>query len=148
MSNSSGNKEILTKILAITGTILLWIPLLFTILTGIIGTISARVLRCDYLIPAELFPLVFFGVLLLLWAAIRAHLKQRIFGGGLLLAILFLFGGQTVAALNGLASGEIEPAGWPWITVLTCITLYNFTIIIIGISGIALIRKLFHYQKK
>ena len=39
------NKDVLTKVLAVVGTILVWIPILFTILTSVIGTMSTNVFR-------------------------------------------------------------------------------------------------------
>ncbi|HHY62453.1 MAG TPA: hypothetical protein GYA11_05645, partial [Firmicutes bacterium] len=73
-------KDVLTRILAILGTVLVWTPILFTVLTSIVGTISSRVFRFDYLMPAELFPIAFVGALLLLWAARRAKSHQKLIG--------------------------------------------------------------------
>lgn len=58
-------KNVFTKILAITGTILTWIPILFTVITSIIGTIANRTFLFDFLMPAELFPIALVGSLLL-----------------------------------------------------------------------------------
>ncbi len=55
------DRGVLTKILAVAGTVLVWLPIVFTVLTGIIGTIASRVVRFDYLMPAELFPLALVG---------------------------------------------------------------------------------------
>ncbi len=71
--------------------------------------------------PAELFPAAVAGGALLWWAALRARARQRAIGWGLAAMIGLLFGGQAVAVMTGLASGETEPAGWPWITVIVSI---------------------------
>jgi len=133
-------RGVLTRLLAIVGTVLVWIPILFTVLTSIVGTISSRVFRFDYLIPAELFPVAFVGALLLLWAALRARSHQQLIGCGLGGAVVFLGGGQLYAVASGLASGAIEPTGWPWALVIASIALYSLALIEMGIAGILLVR--------
>lgn len=133
-------KGVLTRLLAMVGTILVWIPILFTVLTSIVGTISSRVFRFDYLMPAELFPVAFVGALLLLWAALRARSHQQLIGWGLGGAVVFLGGGQLYAVASGLASGAIEPTGWPWALVIASIALYSLALIEMGIAGILLVR--------
>lgn len=140
------NKDVLTKVLAVVGTILVWIPILFTILTSVIGTMSANVFRFDYLMPAELFPVALVGNLLLLWAAQRARYKQKLIGWGLGAMIAFLFGGQAFAVVSGLASGAIEPKGLPWILVIASIACYSLALIAICIAGVLLIKKLFFFK--
>ena len=133
-------RGVLTRLLAIVGTVLVWIPILFTVLTSIVGTISSRVFRFDYLMPAELFPVAFVGALLLLWAALRARSHQQLLGWGLGGAVVFLGGGQLYAVASGLASGATEPTGWPWALVIASIALYSLALIEMGIAGILLVR--------
>jgi ABC-type transport system involved in multi-copper enzyme maturation permease subunit len=137
------DRGVLTKILAVAGTVLVWLPILFTVLTGIIGTIASRVVRFDYLMPAELFPVVLVGGVLLLRAAYRARSQQKPIGWGLLAAVVFLFGGQAIAVVTGLASGAREAAGWPFVLALGLIFLYTLAVIGIGIAGVSLVRKLY-----
>ncbi len=137
------DKGVLTKILAVAGTVLVWLPIVFAVLTGIIGTIASRVLRFDYLMPAELFPLVLVGGLLLLWAAYRARSQMRPIGWSLGVAVLFLFGGQAIAVVTGLASGAREATGWPFVLALGSIVLYTLAVIKTGIAGVSLVRKLY-----
>ena len=134
-------KGVLTRVLAVVGTILAWIPILFTALTSIVGTISSRMFRFDYLMPAELFPIAFVGALLLLWAARRARSHQKLIGWGFGSAIAFLGGGQLYAVVSGLASGATEPTGWVWALVMSLVALYSLALIEIGIAGILLVRK-------
>ena len=141
--SQTGQKNPLTRILAVAGTILVWAPIVFTVVTAVIGTISDHRLRFDYLMPAELFPVALAGSLLLLWSALRVRSMQKLIGWGLGAAIFFLISGQAIAVVSGLASGAIEPTGWVWILALTCIALYSLALIEIGIAGILLIRKLF-----
>ena len=48
-------KNILTKILAVAGTILVWFPILAPILLSSILFLQEQIWRFDYLMPAELF---------------------------------------------------------------------------------------------
>lgn len=135
-----------TRVLALVGTVLVWMPILFTVATSVIGTISDRVLRFDYLMPAELFPIALPGAILLLWAALRAHSQQKLIGWGLAAALGFLIGGQVLAVASGLASGAVEPTGWAWAVVVASIALYSLALIEIGIAGILLVRKLCFFK--
>ena len=141
-----GRRDVLTRLLAIVGTVLVWIPILFTILTSIVGTVASRVFRLDYLMPAELFPIAFVGALVLLWAALRARSHQQLIGWGLGGAVVFLGGGQLYAVASGLASGAIEPTGWPWALVTALIALYSLALIEMGTAGILLVRKVHFAQ--
>ncbi len=136
------NRGVLTKVLAWAGTVLVWIPILFTVITSMVGTMSSRMFRFDYLMPAELFPFALSGGLLLLWASRRAHFQQRLIGWGLLAAVLFLVGGQVFAVMTGLASGAIEPTGWPFAVALSSIALYSLAVIELCIAGVLLLRSL------
>jgi hypothetical protein len=78
-----GNKGVLTKILAVIGTVLVWIPILAPILLTIAELIRTGMFRLDYLMPAELFPLALVGGGLLLWAALRRRRFRGMIGAGL-----------------------------------------------------------------
>lgn len=138
-----GNKTTLTKILAILGTVLTWLPVLAPVLFSAARFIQARRFRFDYLMPAELFPLFLAGGLLLLWAAARAHSQRGIIGWSFGIAIVLLFGSQVLAVVTGLASGETEPAGLWWAIMLGAIIAYALTIVVMGVGGIFLLRDLF-----
>jgi len=120
-----------------------WLPIVFTVLTGIIGTIASRVVRFDYLMPAELSPVVLVGGVLLLRAAYRARSQMRPIGWSLGAAVIFLFGGQAIAVVTGLASGAREATGWPFALALGSIILYTLAVIGTGIAGVSLVRKLY-----
>lgn len=136
-------RGVLTKSLAVAGTVLIWVPILFMILTSIVGSISNQRFLFDFLIPAELFPIVLVGTLLLLWASFRAHYQRKLIGWGLVAMVIFLFGGQGIAVISGLASGDIDPTGWIWGLLIATIVLYTLAIILVGIIGILLIKILF-----
>ncbi len=131
------------KVLAIAGSLLVWFPLLTPVIVSVIAYAADGIWRFDYLIPAELFPAALLGSSLLLWAALRAHARRRLIGAGIGIAAVSLFGGQFIAIVTGLASGEIEPGGWQLALVLASIIVYVLALVCIGIGGILLLRDLF-----
>jgi len=136
-------KDPLTKVLAIAGTMLVWFPLLAPVVLSMVRSIGGRVFRFDYLMPAELFPVALAGGGLLMWAALRARSRRKIIGGGLCAAAVSLVVSQGLAVATGLASGSIEPVGWPWALVLALIGLYSLALVVIGAGGVLLARDLF-----
>ncbi len=136
-------RNAVTKVLAVVGTILAWFPLLAPILLAAIMLGASGMWRFDYLMPAELFPAALAGSVLLLWAALRARAYVKLIVWGLGLAAVMLAGGQGLAVVTGLASGEIEPAGWPWLLVLASLGLYALGVLLVAIGGALLVRDLF-----
>jgi len=136
-------KNVLTKILAIAGTILVWLPVIALVV--ITGSVLLRrgEFHVDYLIPAELFPVFLGGGLLLLWAAIRAKTYRLWIGAGLGAVGVIIVTGQAIALLTGLATGETERGGWQWALVLGAIILYDLAVAAVGVGGILLNLKLF-----
>lgn len=135
-------KNILTKLLAATGTVLVSIPLLAPFLFSIIFFLRSGQFHFDYLMPAELFPLVLVGGGLLLWGAIRAHTQVKLIGWGYGLAICLLFASQALAVATGLASGETEMSS-PWMAVVMGgIAGYTLMVILLVIGGFLLNRNI------
>ncbi len=66
-------KTTLTKIFSLAGTILVWGPILFMFLTAIVGSIMDKRLLFDYLMLAELFPIVARGLALRILAGALAQ---------------------------------------------------------------------------
>lgn len=133
----------LTRGLALTGIILTWFPIAMTVLTSVAGTIRSRHFRLDWLMPAELFPAALLGSGLLLWAAWRLLYKRAWVGGGLGAMLLLLGGGQALAVVSGLASGETEPVGLAWGLVVASLALYVLALLVIAITGIFITRRAF-----
>lgn len=130
------------RILAITGTVLLFLPVLTTILTGTFISIARHRLRVDYLMPAELGLLAVIGGGLLLLAAIlsRTRLKQILVI--YLVMLLMLFGSQAIAVWTGLASGAREASGWPFILVIGMLVVYALLTVVLGFAGVQLSKDL------
>lgn len=134
------NKELPTKILAITGVLLVWLPLLAPVVFSVFFYLRSHLLRFDYLIPAELFPVGLLGGVLLLWATRRAAVRMRLISWGLAVAVISLVLGQALAVLTGLASGEMEPAG-PWFVVLvSTLVLFWAGMLATAIGGAVLLK--------
>jgi hypothetical protein len=137
------NKGVLTKILAIAGTVLVWFPILAPILITTILFIQRRIFRLDYLMPAELGLFAFGGGIILLAAAIRAHSRAKLIGWGLGIAFVMIVGGQALAVVTGLADGSTEIGGWQWMLVLGSLVIYILAVIEVGVGGILLSRDVF-----
>ena len=116
---------IVTKDLAVAGTVLVWIPIVAPVLFSAAFLIQAGKFRFDYLMPAELFPAALAGGCLLLWAALRARSRRGLIGGSLASAVVLPVAGQALASVTGLASGRTEPTGWPWALVLALLAAYG-----------------------
>ncbi len=135
-------KDVLTRILAIVGTVLAWFPILAPVLLSAATMAQGRMFRFDYLMPAELFPVALVGGCLLVWATLRARSRLNLIGWGLGIAVGSLVGGQGLAVVTGLASGETEPAGWQWALVLASIVAYSLALVAMGVGGLLLLRDL------
>lgn len=143
-----GNKRVLTKILATVGTVLVWLPILAPVLFSAARITQGHMFRFDYLMPAELFPVALAGGCLLMWAALRARSRRRLVGWGLGIAVGSLVGGQALAVVTGLASGETEPVGWPWVLVVASLVVYSLMLVVMGVGGLLLLRDLFKTPRK
>ena len=137
-----GKTSVLTRGLAVIGTALVWLPLVLALMFGIVRTVEIGRLHGDWLLPAELFPLALVGGLMLLWAARRARSRLALIGWSLVVAVALLFGGQALAVVTGLASGETPAVGWQWAIVTAMIIGYAVATAVIGVGGLLLVRDL------
>ena len=135
-------KDSLTKVLAILGTVLVWLPLLAPLFFSL-RFIGSGHFNFDYLLPAEFFPVALAGGIQLAWAALRAHSRRRPILWGLGVAVVLLFVGQGVAVATGLASGATEPTFTALAPVIASIAAYAIGLVVAGIGGILLIRDLY-----
>lgn len=137
-------RSTLTRVLAITGTVLVWFPILFPLVITAAEAAARRPhINFDWLLPAEMFPLVFLGGGLLLWAALRARMYVRLIAWALGAAFVILFGGQALAVITGIASGATEMTTGRWVLLGVTIGLYTLAVIALGVFGIRLTRRLF-----
>ena len=136
-------RDVFTKILAILGALFMWFPILAPVILAVGFLFRASMFRFDYLMPAELFPSALLGGILLVWASTRARLYRKLIGWGLVAAVVMLFGGQALAVVTGLASGETEPTPLLMALVLIPIWIYALALVAVGIGGVMLVRDLF-----
>lgn len=136
-------KSALSKIFSVAGAILLWAPILFMFATAIFGSIAGKTLLFDYLMLAELFPLIAFGLVLLVLTSLMTHLYRKWFGWGALAALVTLSAGQVFATVSGLASGALVEHGAIFAIVIATILVYNLVIIALAILSLVLIKQLF-----
>ena len=141
------NKGVLTKILAVAGTVLVWFPILAPILLSVFSFLGDRRFRFDYLMPAELGLFAFGGGIILLIAAILARSRVKLVGWGLGIALVTVVGGQALAVVTGLADGSTEIGGWQWALVLGALILYTLAVVEVGIGGILLMWDVFGSHK-
>ncbi len=146
--NELKKKDVLTRILTIVGTVLVWFPIAAPLVFGLLHSLRSGRLVIDYLMPAELLPVVLLGSGLLLWAALRVRSYHRLIGWALGIGIAALVISQWIAEITGLASGAMEPTGWQFVLVLSIFSLYDLCVIIIGVGGILLWRKLVRQTEK
>jgi hypothetical protein len=137
------NRLRLTRGLAVVGTILVWIPIAAPVVFLLIRLARGGGFGMDYLMPAELFPMVVLGGVLLLVAALLARRRVKWIAWGLGLAVALLVGGQVLAVVSGLANGDTKPEGLPWVLVIASIVGYILAVIAVGVGGVLLARDLF-----
>lgn len=132
----------LDRILAITGTVLTWLPIAAMLFTALVGTIAARSPRIDYLMPAELFPAFLLGGVLLIVAAIRTRRRRRAIIVSVTTAVVGLVAAQGLAVLSGLASGARAAEGAPLVVVMSFLALSTAAMVATGVVGWRLAREL------
>ncbi len=136
-------KAVLAKVFAIAGAVLVWAPILFMLLTGIVGSISSKMFLMDYLLLAELFFVVVAGLVLLFVSSLLGRTLVKWIGFTAAAGVIALALSMLLAQTTGLASGAIAAEGWPLILVMGLLILYNVLVLAVGILGILLIKALF-----
>ena len=145
---SEPKKDVLTWILAILGTALVSFTILAPIVLTVIFAIQERIFLFDYLMPAELFPIVLGGGVLLFLAALRQRSHRKWIGWSLGSGIALLVGVLLIPALTGLANGT-APIDSAWLTiVLIFLAGYILAVICLIIGGVLLLIKIFQPRTK
>ena len=141
-------KSALSKIFAISGTVLLWAPILFMFVTAIVGSIISKTLLFDYYTLVELYPIVALGLILLVLASLLTRTFRKWFGWGSVAALVALTSGLILANASGLASGALADSGVIFAVVIAAIVVFNLVVIALAILGFLLVRRLFQKQPK
>jgi hypothetical protein len=132
----------LAKIFLLAGTVLLWLPVLFTLITAAIGSIAERSFIVDYLMPAELFPVAALGSILLIIGTYLARKQYIRICITTLLMGACLAAGQLTAVLTGMASGERAAEGSIFIIVVALIVAYSLLLLVNCVAGLIITKKL------
>lgn len=140
-------KSALSKIFAISGTLVLWAPILFMLFTAVWGSLHQKAFLFDYLALAELFPIVALGLILLVLASLVSRTFAKWFGWGSVAALVALSGGMIFATVSGLASGALAPGGSALVIVIAAVVVYNLVVVSLAVLGIVLVRRLFQKAK-
>jgi len=136
-------RDNLARAAAVLGTLCAWFPTVFTLFTASIVTARTGVLHLDWMMPAELFLPALAGGLLLALAARRARARQTLILWGLVLMVVLLAGGQVLAIVTGLASGETQAGGWQWALVVASLFGYWAALLAVSVGGLLLVRDLY-----
>jgi len=142
------DKARLSLFLAVAGAVFVGLPLLFMVVTSLIGSFSSGRFLMDYFLPAELFPLVGIGAILLFWAALRSRLYLKLICWTIGVGLAALIASQGIAMASGIASGEREAAGLWFILVVIIYALYVIGVIVLFVLGILLYRRLLRVKKE
>lgn len=134
-----GDRGWLTRVLAVAGDLLVWVPLLAPLAFGLVRLAQSRRLLVDYLMPAELFPAVLLGAVLLMVAAFRAQSHRRIIGWSSAAAFGALAAGLLAASLTGLASRAYDPVGWRLTVVAGLLGGYVAAALVLALGGGSLV---------
>lgn len=134
---------LLTKILAVAGTVLTALPLLLPLIFGLMKVLSGGRFLVDFLMPAELFLVVLAGGGLLVWAAVRALRRITWMTWSLSVAVCSLALSMGLAVISGLANGEIEPQGAAWGVTLAALVVYLLAVLSLAVNGVLLARDVF-----
>jgi len=136
-------RDPLARVLAVLGTVLVWLPVAFMLLTAVVGSVREGRFLCDYLLPGELFPLELVGGVLLVVAAARSRwgLKPIAWSAGAMVALLAAVAG--VSALTGIGSSPAEPSRWRIYLLWGLYAGFCAALLSLGVGGIRLWRHLF-----
>lgn len=141
------NKFVWAKIFTISGTILLLSPIVLMLATSIPGSIMSGQLMMDYLLPAELGIFILIGSFFLLAGSIISHIDIKKISLTLGATLITIFSGQGIAMITGLASGRREAEGIFFTLVILSIIIFDLLVLLQGINGIIIIKKIFKSKK-
>ena len=125
-----------TRVLAIIGTVLLWLPVILVVVLTV-GGVPKEVgwLPFSAVGAMDMFPVVVLGGGVLLWAALRARSHRKVLGLSLAAPV-----GSIVF---GVVWSQPVPTGvWVLLVTMALIVLYWIGLLIAAVSGISLVRSL------
>ena len=136
-------RDVLAKVLAISGTVLVWLPVIAPLVFTRWSDIGTERFNLDWLLPAELAPAMLLGGGLLLVSALLMRTRRALVAWGLGVAIGSIVLGAVLATVTGLASGRTEPSGLLWVALIGPIVVLVAATVELGVAGILLVKDLF-----
>ncbi len=133
----------IARLLALSGTIIIFLPVLFAVITSVVGSAASKTFLFDYLMPAELFPLAALGAVLLIVGAYLGRRRLFPLCAASLLMAACLAAGQLTAVYTGLASGQAEAEEGVFAVVIALFAAYSLLLLIDFAMGLSLVKKLF-----
>lgn len=130
------------KILTIIGTILLFVPFVFMVLTSIVGSIIRQKFLMDYLITMELFPVILIGSLMIVVVSFMAKINKKRSIALTSLLCLSLIAPQAIAVVTGIASGDTPPQGAMWLLILFLVLMYNVILTAVCVNAVRIYNKI------
>ncbi len=137
--------NVLTKILTIAGTIMVWFAILFPLIRAFISFLPDKIFHFDYLI-LELSPIGLVGAGMLFWASLHTRLRKKLIGWSFCLSIASLVIGQIFAIIAGLIIRETKLTGWVWSLFIAFNDISWLSLIPIGTGGFLLLLDLLYHQ--
>jgi FtsH-binding integral membrane protein len=137
------NKEVISKVLALVGTVLVLFPVLFMLTTSLFGSLGSGQFQMDFLLPGELGFLILLGAGLLLWSAWPSKPDRKRILFWIVAALASLVVGIAVAVISGANNNPENPTGILLYTLAAFFILYDLSTVEIGVAGILHIVKLF-----
>lgn len=130
-------RQRLTRVLAIAGTTLLWIPPILMVVVTVGGAPKEVGWLPFFLVGAmDVFPVVLLGGGLLFGAALRARSHRKVVGWSLAAPL-----GSIICGV--VWSQPLPTSGWSLVITTGLIVVYWLGLLLAGVSGISLVRSLF-----
>ncbi|PKQ16606.1 MAG: hypothetical protein CVT67_04195 [Actinobacteria bacterium HGW-Actinobacteria-7] len=136
--------DALSKSLAISGTLLLAVPLVAPFVLGLLMMGRLGGFRLDYLMPFEIYPVTVVAMVLVLWVSLRSHIRR----GAVAAAIAVMLGGIVLmgvsAQVTGIANSAVHLETWRYVltSALAAISILGQVALIV--EGWLLTRDLSH----
>lgn len=132
------NKTFWLRVMTVAGVMIVWSPLVLMLLTGIPRLFRSGMLQFDYLLPAELFPLLLIGGLLLLAVSLSQKLERRLVGLGMLIPVASLLLLILFANVSGMDKSPTSPTGFQMAMIAFFMIAYTAGVGLLGVGGLRL----------
>jgi hypothetical protein len=133
----------LARVLAIIGTVLVALPLVFPLATSLPSIGSPGGYRVDYLMPFELYPITLIGTALILWASLRAHMRRAAVARAIGAMLGFFILCAIAAQVTGIANSVEQLEKWRYMLTAGLGVASLLGQVALIVVGVLLVRDLF-----